>query len=42
MADAAKVLQYVFLLLRDNHDLGIADTLPSVHHLLRQCFPNFI
>jgi len=26
----------VFLLLRDSHDLGVTDTLPSMHHLLRR------
>jgi len=30
MADDAKVLYYVSLLLRGNHDLGVTDTLPSV------------
>jgi len=30
MADSAKVLWYVFLLLLDNHDLGVTDPLPSV------------
>jgi len=28
--NTAKVLQYVFLLLRGNHDFGVTVTLPSV------------
>jgi len=42
MVDAAKVLQYVFLLLIDNQDLGVTDPLPSICASLTKAMVHYL